>query len=155
MALLPPRPRKGVFAGNFNAERAALILVDALILGDEGARQKWQVSAGTLKNYRDRVDSDPNFAELYARTRAAVEGDWKVVRLEFLRAGIAKLKELVAKADSPKHIRDVSEAVKTVGELQIVSDALNVGDRTDLEDEESSANPGDSSASSPASPTLQ
>ena len=139
----------------FDRERAAFILIDALVMGAKKAAEKWQVTERTVENYRERLRTDPHFSAFFNRVQAKQAADWKVVRVKFLRAGITKLEELVAMADSPKHISAVSEAVKTVGELQIVSDALNVSDGTDFEDEESSTNPSDPSEGSPASPTIQ
>lgn len=141
----------------FDRDRAALILIDALLMGARKAAEKWEITERTVENYRERLRSDPAFSVFFSRVQAKHAGDWKVVRLKFLRAGIAKLQELVAMADSPKHIAAVSEAVKTVGELQIVSDALHVSDSDPLEGEELAEEPTGGAPGSPASPapTLQ
>lgn len=153
MALLPPRPKSD--KPTINYERAALILLDAIVMGDKPAAAKHQVNDKTVRNHRRRLKTDRAFAAFFHAFREKKERDWKTVRLRFLRRGIAKLEELIELADSPKHISAVSDAVKTVGELQIVSDALNVGHRTDLEDEEPAEDPGGPAEGSPASPTLQ
>lgn len=119
----------------FDAERAALILLDALALGDEAAAEKWDVSVRTVRNHRDRLESDAGFAAFFRAKLAKASRGWASVRLRFLRKAITKLEELVEKA-GPDQIRDVSEAVKTVGELQVVSDALNVGNDASPEGEE-------------------
>src|SRR5262245_57696952 len=110
----------------FNAERAALVLLDALVLGDARAAEKWEVTERTIQNYRARLAADPHFSRLFADKKRAAEAGWSAVRLRFLRKSIAKLEELVEKATDPKFIPAVADAVKVVGELQIASDALSV-----------------------------
>lgn len=113
----------------FDPERAAMILLDALTMGDGKAAEKWGCTTRTVENHRQRLTTDPGFSAFFRHRHEAASRGWSSVRLKFLRKAIAKLEELVDKA-GPDQIRDVSEAVKTVGELQVVSDALNVGDST-------------------------
>ncbi len=43
----------------FNPDRAALILLDSILLGDERASEKWKVTVRTIENHRARLKSDP------------------------------------------------------------------------------------------------
>lgn len=119
----------------FDRDRAARILVDAIALGDKAAADKWQVSEKTIQRYRERMQSDPDLSAFVQSILAAEAREWRKVRLNFLRTSIAKLTTLVEAASEPKHIRDVSEAIRVVGELQLASDALNVdaGEASDVE----------------------
>jgi hypothetical protein len=58
------------------------------------------------------------------------ELEWGGQRRAFLAEGIKKLRELVGAA-TPAQIHEVAGAVKIVGELQITSEALGVGVRSD------------------------
>lgn len=109
----------------FVGERAARVLLDAMLFGDRLAAEKWQVSERTVRNHRGRLDTDKEFAALFLRLKSAAERDWRVVRLRFLRNSIAKLEALVESAEKPESIRDVADAIRIIGELQLASEALS------------------------------
>jgi hypothetical protein len=108
----------------FNGERASRILLDAMLYGDASAAAKWKVSERTVRNHRARLDTDGDFAALFLKRKTAADSDWRVVRLHFLRKSIAKLEVLVVAASTPASIRDVAEAIRVIGELQLASDVL-------------------------------
>lgn len=126
----------------FNRQRAARILVDAFALGDKTAADKHGVSEKSVQRYRQRLEEDGQLSALVRRLQARAHRDWSASRLNFLRGGIDKLNALVAEADVSQ-IRDVAEAVKVVGELQVASDALNVGDVDHLEGDDPSSTASD------------
>lgn len=114
----------------FNAERASRILLDAMLYGDGTAAAKWKVSERTVRNHRARLETDGDFAALFLKRKTAADSDWRVVRLHFLRKSIAKLETLVDAATTPASIRDVAEAIRVIGELQLASDVLGEEPRT-------------------------
>lgn len=109
----------------FDRERALRVLVDAAQMGDRQAAERWKVSEKTVRNYRQRLSGDPSLAEAFRVKNAEVSEDWRRERLDFLRFGIGKLKQLVEQA-TPAQIRDVAGAVKIVGDLEVVAGALSV-----------------------------
>jgi hypothetical protein len=131
----------------FNPERAARVLLDALALGDGAAAEKWKVTVRTVENYRARLLTDVHFSALFESLKRKEDGAWRMVRLRFLRKTIAKLETLVDQADSPKYIRDVADAVKVIGELQIASDALGVDLNADAPGESPAAPEGGAGSS--------
>lgn len=114
--------------GGFDRERAARVLVDAVLLGDKKASQRWQVTERTIGNYRARLKSDEALSELYERIGREAERNWHLVRNRFLRDVTEHLRELCLKA-GPDQIKDVREAIKDIGELDITQRALNVDDQ--------------------------
>lgn len=118
-------------AGNhFNRERAARILVDASYTSSSKAAKKWKINERTVQLYRARLANDLELARLYQGAKARADSGWHDERLAFLKIALAKLEELVGKADSAKDIPAVSQAVRVVGELQVAEGALNGGDGT-------------------------
>lgn len=112
----------------FNAERAAKVLVDAEATNDRLASEKWQVDERTIRNYRERLRTDPNFAAAFAEKARAAERTWHLVRNRFLRDVTEHLRQLCLQA-TPEQIKDVREAIKDIGELDIAREALGVGNR--------------------------
>ena len=108
----------------FNRERAARILVDAIALGDKTACKQWKINERTLVRYRSRLSSDPQLSELVRAKGRVADEHWSKARVRFLRKAISKLEQLIDSADQDQ-IRDVSEAVKVVGELQVASAVLH------------------------------
>lgn len=66
---------------------------------------------------------NPALAEAVSQKRAALDAGWANERRTFLKAGLAKLNELVALAGVDQ-IRDVAGALKIVGDLELVTNAL-------------------------------
>lgn len=77
----------------FDRERAAAILVDALYLGDQTAAEKWKVTSRTLRNYRERLATDPVFSAIFHEKRQASGALWAADLARALSAGIRPLTE--------------------------------------------------------------
>lgn len=119
----------------FDAERAARVLADAAEFGDAKAAEKWKITTRTVENYRARLRSDPVLSGSFARIEREETRDWHAARRRFLRAGVDKLRELIAQA-GPDQLDDVSKALERIGNLDVASEALGVGaERADREDE--------------------
>jgi len=105
-------------------DRAASVLLDAWMVGDRKAAERWECSERTVQNYRTRMASDPKLAELFAAKKKTNEGDWKSVRRHFLQTAIGKLALLVENATQDQ-IREVAGAIKIIGDLEVVTEALS------------------------------
>lgn len=110
-------------AAALDPARIATMLADADLTSDEVAAKRHGVSVRTLWRHRARLRQDPALAARVSEKRLALEADWAEERRTFLKAGLAKLNELVALAGVDQ-IRDVAGALKIVGDLELVTNAL-------------------------------
>lgn len=112
-------------------ERMAWVLLDALSLGDNVAARKWKLCARTVQRYRERMRIDPELSSVVAEKAAGVEVELASLRVRFLRKA---LRELETKITAPEAtVYEIAGAVKIVGELHQVSEALG-DERSDGED---------------------
>jgi hypothetical protein len=115
-----PTTRRGRPAKNaVDPVRLVEILVDAACLGDTLAAQKWKITTRTVERYRVRAAADPQLSGPVAEKIRVETPDWATVRLRFLIKATAKLEMLVEKAQV-ENMRDVTGAVKIIGELHVV-----------------------------------
>lgn len=118
---------------NLDQERVAWILLDALALGDGSAARKWKVSRRTVERYRSRMRSEPELAAIVEEKRAGTEVELSALRVRFLRKALTRLE---TKVDDPEaSLHEIAGAVKIVGELHQVSEALS-DERPDSPDPE-------------------
>jgi hypothetical protein len=124
----PPRKRvrqKGNTAGaKFDAEQIADVLIDALILGDVETSKKWGITLTKLHEFQRLVKSDAELQTAYAYKSKAVEEAWNTARLGCLRALIVRVQEIAAVSTD---IPQLANAIKVLGELQVVGEVLNSG----------------------------
>lgn len=130
-------------AYRLNYERAAAILVDAAYLGDEKAAKKWDVTTRTIENYRSRLKTDPKLSDLFARKRAAAEGNWVSELKRALTRTLQKATMIVEciepivvvetelgqeqQVNMPA-LRTLIAAGKDLGEIALALEVLNAGD---------------------------
>jgi predicted regulator of amino acid metabolism with ACT domain len=65
-----------LMARGFNHERAAMVLCDAVILGDRKAADKWDISLRTICNWRDRLENDEKLRNLMQEYREKQTEKW-------------------------------------------------------------------------------
>ena len=107
-------------------DRAAKILVDATAMGDRKAAEKWKVTERTIRNYRKALGTDPELSASFRENAEEAERSWHLIRNRFLRDVTEHLRDLCLKA-KPEQIKDVREAIKDIGELDLAREALGVG----------------------------
>lgn len=130
-------------APKLDRAKAIRILIDAARLGDRKACDLHKITDRTLRNYRARLDGDPKLTEAFRVKNKAEDLTWKAARRSALTKGIQKLEALIDGA-LPDQIRDVANAVKILGELEITQGVLD-GPDTSQPDEgaaEASRSPG-------------
>ena len=106
----------------------ARVLVDSITLGPKAAAERAGITDRTLRRYRTRAESDEALSELIQQKLKRAEADWKPIATRFLRRSIAKLERLVEDA-TVEQIRQVAGAIKIVGDLQVVREALTNGEQ--------------------------
>lgn len=120
---------------NLDYEFAALVLADAIHLGDRGSAEKHGCTDRTVRGYRALLKTDPKLSALFQGKVSRAERGWSIARTSFLRKALAKAEQLVDAASDIEHLPHVTEAIKAVGELQITVEAIG-SDASD-EDERS------------------
>lgn len=113
----------------FNRDKAVAALVYAAEHGDANACEHFRLSLRTLQNYRRRLSADWDLVRKLAQTRRRLDEDWSMARRRFLNQTIPHLQLLVLRA-GVDDIAMVCLAIKTVGELEVVSGVLGT-DATD------------------------
>lgn len=131
------------------AEKAARVLVDAIHLGDKKAAKKHRCGVRTVERYRQRQQSDERLRalvqtilakddELIRPKRVALQrerADFQSAGLDFAQAVMAKGHKLLDRCTSEQFpqlaaaLRDVSEAIRNVGEIDLAAEVLGVGGR--------------------------
>ncbi len=124
----------------YDPERVAEILVDAFTLGDGTAARKWRITTRTVRNYRVRLKTDTELSAIFHQKRVTNEDELSTLRVRFLRRALAVLEEKITAPEAA--IYDIAGAVKIVGELHQVAEALD--ERSDSEDPDAAEAPGDS-----------
>lgn len=102
----------------FNAERAARILAHAAMVGDKRAADENKVTVRTLQNWRKRLSDDPNFSQLFADKKAAVESDWA----DSLAGAIRKAIDFLGRAAEEANVGDPDVIRSVAGGLKILTD---------------------------------
>jgi hypothetical protein len=110
----------------------------------EDVCKRYDVSLRTLTRYRNQEAADPVLAELVRKKKLERAKGWRDSRLRFLRNAINRLDTLVANATG-EQIREVAGAIKIVGDLESLSQALSFQD-----DEDGQQSRGDRSGQAPA-----
>lgn len=107
-------------------ERAAQVLALAEQSSDQAAAKHFGITVRSVQRYRELLASDHELAAAFAEKNAKLEaaaGDWAEAAVDFMLTGIQKLKQLVGEA-KVENLRDVTGAVKIVGELDITRKVL-------------------------------
>lgn len=114
-----------------NIEAQALVLADAVVLGDKAAARKWGCSERSVRRFRQAMGKDPELTALVRGHMAEAQHDLAVLRVSFLRDALVAMKNKFADAS----LEEIASAMKVVGELHQV--AMAVGDeRPDSPDQD-------------------
>jgi hypothetical protein len=79
---------------SFNHERAAMVLCDAVILGDRKASKKWDVPLRTLQSWRSKLENDAELRNLTQEYRNRQIEKW----LEDIPIAMSAMIEFFTKA---------------------------------------------------------
>jgi hypothetical protein len=115
-----------------NYERAARILTDAAYYGDEKSAEKWEITSKTIRNYRERLKTDPQLSALFQKFRQKFEAEWKPELARSIFVTVRKIAEMVEAVDTAHPCAEMLEAltgaVKALSEIAITTEVLNAGD---------------------------
>lgn len=106
---------------SFDGERAALVLLDAIALGDTKAAEKWDVSTRSIRGWRKRLEGDSVFAAFFLKKKEMWEKGWAHEIPGAIRSAIAYLSDSCRNA-SPGNAEVMKEAnnmVKILAEVEM------------------------------------
>jgi len=109
--------------GGYNKHNAAKILVDAAAMGDRKAARRHNVTDRTIKNYRDRLETDGELSVFFHELRDKVDRDWATARSRALRIAADRAAELLK---TSKDLNAITTFIEKVGNLEVVTEALGV-----------------------------
>jgi hypothetical protein len=111
----------------FNYDFAALVIYDALILGDSFVVEKYGVNRRTVQRYRKRFKTDSILSQKVAELRKAIQEPYKPTAKDAMDAAIGFIQ------DAPKHldpskvgdILAIAQAYKTIGEIELAGKIID------------------------------
>ena len=111
----------------FNHERAATILAEAALIGDEKAADNHGVSVRSIQNWRARLKRDPVLVESFTAKTQAATTDWADGLGDTIKAGIDFLRRAANQVNpmDPDAIFAVVGAVKVLAELEMTRKVLD------------------------------
>lgn len=121
-------------------DRIAWVLLDAIALGDGPAARKWGITRRTVERYRALAKTDHELSDLVAEKRLVAEAELSTLRVRFLRRALCRLEKKIMRRATT--VLEIAAAVKIVGELHQVSEALT-DERPDGPDPDAAEAPGD------------
>lgn len=119
-------------------EHVASVIIDAASFGDREAARRWSVSTRTVRRYRVTLRTDKELAAFVREQLDAQEAELGALRVRFLRKALMEMERRLDHADTT--LPEIAEAVKVVGELHQVAEAMDGG--SDGDDSEADEAPG-------------
>lgn len=110
-----------------NTERAAAILADAALNGDEVAAARWGVSTRVIRRYRLLVETNQELAASFHQKKAELERAWIERAAVALIAAVEFLTRAAREADprNPEIIHAVAGALKILNEAILTSQVID------------------------------
>lgn len=65
-----------VMARKFNHDRAAMVLSDALVMGDRASAEKWKLTVRSVQKYRERLEKDEQLRIKVKELQQKQEENW-------------------------------------------------------------------------------
>lgn len=111
-----------------NVDRATSVLVEAVYFGDKEAARRYDLSIRTIDNYRRRVNTDKDFAQLFKQKKAEFERNWADEIPAAIRAGTRFLLKSFQEADHTDAtvIHAVAGAMKILTEIGLAKEIIDV-----------------------------
>jgi len=111
----------------FNAERAAMILAEAVLYGDTATSQKWSISLRSLERWRSRSQQDEVLAAFVQKKLEKLQNGWADEAPLALREGIAFLRRAAREGDpkSPDQVKAIAGAVQMLAEITTMKQVID------------------------------
>lgn len=122
----------------FPYEKAAMVLAEAAIFGDEAACKKWNITRQTLWNYKVRSQEDGDLLRDFTLKKRMLLIGWQTDVAAAVKATVGKMRDVVLRADEfldnedPEQgkkyaaiLHAISGTGKILGELKLAGEALD------------------------------
>jgi len=111
----------------FNCERAAAALVDAAYMGDKKAADKHGVTSRSIRNWRERLDGDPDFSAVFREKKLLSDQEWASELPSAIRSAIRFVRESAkeSKLGDPKATAVIADALSILAEVAITREILD------------------------------
>lgn len=118
--------------------RAATVLAEATLEDDRTVCERHGITPRTLRNYRYRLQSDPELSLLFRERLRTLEREWANELAPAIRQAVRFLQRAAHEADprDPRAIEAVAEALRVLSEVSMTREVL----QTRLEDPPPRAN---------------
>lgn len=105
----------------------ASILAEAYYSKDESEiLQNWGISKEHLKTFKEEVFTDKKLASEFQFRKKILLEHWEDAANRTLRRGFAKIEDLISGVEDIKELKDITEALRMVGELVLQEKALSL-----------------------------
>lgn len=110
-----------------NKELTAMILVESSYFGDKRTAKKFGISDRTIRNYRQRLNSDEELAKIFREKNDLSAQEWAHEMPAAIRAAIDFLRRASqeAKTDDPECIHAVAGALKILSDVEITKQVID------------------------------
>jgi hypothetical protein len=121
---------------SFNHERAAKALVDAILMGDSAAAEKYEVSVKSIIGWREPLQKDPVLRQFFHNFKEQKDIAWADEIPATLTSLIAYAKELAVNGDrnNAENLMYVSKAIETISDVALTWKVMDERIRQDREE---------------------
>ena len=111
----------------FNYERAAAALVDATLMGDSGAAEKYEVSVKSLQGWRKRLSEDEVLRQFFQEKKAAQDKAWADEIPSAIASCVQFLKAAAqdCKTSDPDSVHAIAGALKILGSVSMTREMVD------------------------------
>lgn len=122
----------------FNYERAAKALVDAILIGDRAAAEKYQVSVKSIELWRSRLQTDRVLRDFFRNFKDEKDIAWADEIPATLTSLIGYAKELAQNGDrnNAENLMFVSKAIETIADVALTWKVMDARIREGREETE-------------------
>lgn len=111
----------------FNYERAAAALVDAIVMGDHGAAEKYEVSYRSIQEWRSRLQTDKVLVQFFKEKKALQDKEWAHEIPSAIASCIQYLKKASQECDckDPDAVHAIAGALKIMSEVSMTREVID------------------------------
>ncbi|MEL6225282.1 MAG: hypothetical protein AAFR31_21855 [Cyanobacteria bacterium J06627_8] len=111
----------------FNYERAACALVDAILMGDRAAAEKYEVTYRSIQEWRARLSTDPKLVQLFQEKKQIQDAAWGDEIPNAIASGIKFLTRAAqeCKPDDPDAVHAIAGYIKILSEISMTRKVID------------------------------
>ena len=111
----------------FNYDLASSALVDAAYMGDKEAAEKHGVTTRTVRNWRNRLETDARFSSFFREKKLLSDQEWASELPSAIRAAIRFVRESAkeSKLGDPDATKVVADALRILAEVALTREILD------------------------------